>query len=379
MTHSPKAPQDAFLGAAPSSRAAASLHEFERQGDPLDAAARAGNGRSLTPPGHACQVFTAEDFFVSSGANIGDSLSMPDLVELGDTYQLDPRTRGQRLVLTHPAAGAEPHVAEGSGVGTVGDPVNLIACYTMMASDGDRIDLLLLDAGGRLYGLPLSPMAPRVDYTLLMSDTRNDDIQLAELMCLSFARGTMITLADGRQQPVETLHGGQKILTRDHGPQMLRLMGRATLRAIGSFAPVVIPAGTLGNSGDLIVSQHHRMFLYQRHRVPGLKTSELLVQARHLVDHDRVFIREGGFTDWFSLVFDRHEIIYAEGIPVESLLVNDATVSRLPHEIANEVRQRFPGLAHLQHFGTEAGRNFLEVIGSEKIYRPSRPVPSSLR
>jgi hypothetical protein len=99
------------------------------------------------------------------------------------------------------------------------------------------------------------------------------------------------------------------------------------------------------------------------------------VQAKHLVDGETVFIREGGFTDYFSLVFDRHEIIYAEGIPAESLMVNDATVSRLPPEIAAEVQARFPGLAQVQHFGTEAGRQFLETLGPGGLYRaaPRRP------
>jgi len=138
---------------------------------------------------------------------------------------------------------------------------------------------------------------------------------------------------------------------------------------------VVIAAGTLGNSGDLIVSQHHRMFLYQRERKPGLATSELLVQAKHLVDNKNIFIREGGFVDFFSLVFDRHEIIYAEGVPAESLMVNDATVNRLPSELSEDVKARFPGLSQNQHFGTEAGRQFLDAIGPETLFKaPAKPV-----
>lgn len=320
-------------------------------------------------PRHACQVFAAEDFYVSSGANIGDWLGLPTEAESGDTYQLDPQALPQRLVLSHPMAGDIPKVMPGSSIGVAGTPVQLLARYTLMAGVSDRSELLLLEIGGLLCGLPLSPMRSGVDYTLIAVDTRTDDIHLAELMCLSFARGTLIALADGKQVAVEDLQAGQRILTRDHGPQVLRLIGRATLRAIGAFAPVVIPAGTLGNAGDLIVSQHHRMFLYQRQKLPGMTSSELLVQARHLVDEDTVFIREGGFTDWFSLVFDNHEIIYAEGIPVESLMVNDATVSRLPPEIAQEVRQRFPGLAQVQHFGSEAGRQFLETLGPATLYR----------
>ena len=182
----------------------------------------------------------------------------------------------------------------------------------------------------------------------------------------------MIACEEGETR-VEDLRPGDRILTRDHGAQPLRFIGRATLRATGVFAPVVIPQGVLGNSGALIVSQQHRMFLYQRRRLPGLPTAELLVQARHLVDHETVFIREGGFVDWFSLVFDRHEIIYAEGIPAESLMVNDATVNRLPPEIATEVRRRFPGLAQVQHFGTEAGRKFLEAIGPAALYQTPPP------
>jgi len=123
----------------------------------------------------------------------------------------------------------------------------------------------------------------------------------------------------------------------------------------------VIQAGLLGNSGDLIVSQHHRMFLYQRRR-GALPTAEILVQAKHLVDGERVFIREGAVVEYFSLVFDRHEIIYAEGVPAESLMVNEATVTRLPPEFADEIRARFPGLKQSQHFGTEAGREALDVL-----------------
>jgi hypothetical protein len=132
---------------------------------------------------------------------------------------------------------------------------------------------------------------------------------------------------------------------------------------------VVIPAGALGNGGDLILSQHHRVFLYQRQKLSGLTTSELLVQARHFVDDAQVYLRTGGFIDYFSLVFDRHEIIYAEGIPSESLIVNDATVNRLPPDIAADVQAKFPGLSQNPHFGTEAGRQFLDAIGPDWRFR----------
>lgn len=323
-------------------------------------------------PGHACQVFTAEDFLVAQGANQGDGLTGPDEVCAGDIYHLMRDVQPLRLVVGQPQDGLQV-VAEGSQAGAPGRPVWLEARYALMAPDGDKVDLLILRLGDARDGreerfvLPLTPVGPGVDYALLSVEPAPGDLRLADLFCLSFARGTMITLTDGSQRPIEALVPGVEVLTRDHGRQSVRWIGQARLRAVGAFAPVVITAGTIGNDGDLIVSQHHRVFLYQRHRLPGLPTAELLVQARDMVDGGSVYLREGGFVDYFSLVFDRHEIIYAEGVPSESLMVNEATVNRLPPEIAADVRARFPGLVHEPHFGSEASREFLEELGAARL------------
>ena len=316
-------------------------------------------------PGHACQIFRAADLFVASGSNQGDDLGGPDDVDLGDVYHLDHRATPLRLVVSQPI-GQNQRVAPGSAVGFPGQKIQLEVRLTLMAPDGDKVELVVmrLDDGQRLV-LPLSPLGAQMDYTLLAVEPAPTNLMLADLLCLSFARGTMITLADGAQCPVETLRPGDPVLTRDHGRQPIRWIGHARLRAVGAFAPVVIPAGTLGNDGDLILSQHHRVFLYQRQKLSGFFTSELLVQARHFVDDGSVYLRTGGFVDYFSLVFDRHEIIYAEGIPSESLMVTDATVNRLPPDIAADVKAKFPGLSQNPHFGTEAGRQFLDAIGPD--------------
>jgi hypothetical protein len=330
-------------------------------------------------PGHAAQVLAAEAIYCMSGVNNGDALEGPDLVCPGDIYALDPSETPHRLVVTRAEAGAQ-RVGAGSEIGVEGEALRFEARYTLMASDGDGVEVLLLSlANGDRFVLPLSPMSPQAEYTLLKIDETPADIGLSDLLCISFARGTMITLASGEQRAIEALVAGDKVLTRDHGGQEIRWIGQTTLRAVGAFAPVLIAAGTLGNSGDLIVSQHHRMFLYQRKRKAGVPTSELLVQAKHLIDNDRVFLREGGFVDYFSLVFDHHEIIYAEGIPAESLMVNDATVNRLPPELSADVRARFPGLSQNQHFGTEAGRRFLEEIGPAALFKPSPVLPTRQR
>ncbi|WP_426036811.1 Hint domain-containing protein [Cypionkella sp. TWP1-2-1b2] len=334
--------------------------------------------QTQTAPGHACQVLAADAIYVINGVNVGDGLMGPEEVCAGDLYALDESQKPLRLVVTR--AEGQQRVGTGSAVGEVGDALMFEARYTMMSSDGDQVDLVLISLpGGARFVLPLSPMAGLNDYTLLKIDDAPQDTGLADLLCVSFARGTMITLASGQQRAIESLKIGDKVLSRDHGGQEIRWIGSTTLRAVGAFAPVVITAGTLGNSGDLLVSQHHRMFLYQRQRTAGLATSELLVQARYLVDHKSVFIQEGGLVDFFSIVFDHHEIIYAEGVPAESLMVNDATVNRLPVELAADVKARFPGLSQNQHFGTEAGRQFLDSIGPEALFKTPRTAPSRQR
>ncbi|WP_114966761.1 Hint domain-containing protein [Alkalilacustris brevis] len=341
---------------------------------------------SETPaiPNHSSQVFDAGDIVVTSGANLGDGLDLIEEVCPGDIYQLLPDAAPLRLEMLHEdhacargekqADSRRMLVAKGSEIGVPGDRVVLRARLTLMAADGNRVELLALDHcpadrphDVRTCLLPLSPMAPRTDYTLLAIDEKPRAVRLSDIVCVSLGRGTRISLHDGRQVAIENLSPGDRVLTRDHGAQPVRWVGRATLRAAGSFAPVVITAGAMGNAGDLIVSQHHRMFLYQRRRSDLLETSELLVQAKHLVDGSRIFLREGGYVDYFSLVFDRHEIIYAEGIPAESLLVNAATVAHLPEALAREVTARFPQLSQNQHFGTEAGQNLVQAIGREAL------------
>ena len=326
--------------------------------------------------GYVLQLYPAAGLRVTSGANLGDPVGPPEDLCDGDVYQLSRDALALSLRLTHPEGKtAAPVVAPGSQVGARGDTVDFTARLTMMAPDGDTVELMVLHhpASGGYFALPMTPITARTDYTLLRCEARPTDIRLLDIACVSFTRGTMITLADGRQMGIEALTPGDRVLTRDHGPQPLRWIGRATLRAIGSFAPVVISKGTLGNAGDLIVSQQHRVFLYHRKRHTGIRTAELLVQAKHLVDNEAVFLREGGFVDYFSLVFDRHEIIYAEGIPVESLMVNDTTVARLPAGLSAEVRARFPGLSQNQHFGTEPDADLLSELGPHGLYKKGTP------
>lgn len=323
-------------------------------------------------PAHSAHAYDAAAIRVASGANLGDTIAAAEDCEIGDVYRLDPQASSLSLLLL--AARHEERcqiLADGSDIGMPGDRLELLSLLTLMAPDGDKLDILFVrhEESGADFAMPLSPMVARVDYTLLAAQTDFSDIRIADIIHASFASGTMVTLPGGAQTAIEALQPGDQVLTRDHGPQPIRWIGKATLRAKGSFAPVVISAGTLGNLGDLVVSPHHRIFIYQRGQQRLGGTAELLVQARYLVDDNVVFRREGGFVDYYSLLFDQHEIIYAEGIPAESLMVNQTTVNLLPEELAEDIKTRFPGLSQLQHFGTEARREELDAASREGIFK----------
>jgi len=325
--------------------------------------------RAAPVPGQAAHVFDADAIVVTSGANHGDALGLADTALPGDIYQLERGAQAARLVLATDTAGQV--VAAGSDIGAPGDAVALLARHVLMAPDGDTVDILIVEylPTGRRLALPMSPIAARSDYTLIESHGNPGTVRLSDLICVAFCTGTLITLAGGAQRAIEALRPGDRVLTRDSGPQPLRFVGKATLRALGSFAPVVISAGTLGNEGDLVVSPHHRVFLYQRGARRLADTAELLVQAKHLVDGESVWRREGGYVDYYSLVFDRHEIIYAEGIPCESLQVSEATLRLMPEALAENLRAEFPNLRHRPHFGTEAGRGEVDATARATLFR----------
>ncbi|MCB2111316.1 MAG: Hint domain-containing protein [Defluviimonas sp.] len=324
----------------------------------------------MTSPTIAVQAYEARALRVHFGVNRGDALGPAESCEAGDVYRLAGDAEALKLRLVPDAGGGRLHrLAPGSSFGAANETVELVCRHTVMAADGATAELLYLHhpASGTGLIVPLSPLAPRGDYTLITSNDAPADMPPASVLLAAFAGGTLISLPGGAQVPIERLRDGDLVLTRDHGPQEIRWIGKATLRAQGAFAPVVIAAGRLGNSADLVVSPHHRIFLYQRGaRLPGV-AAELLVQARHLVDDSTVTRREGGFVDYYGLVFDRHEIVYAEGIPAESLMVNEATLRRMPPELAEEIAARFPGLSQSQHFGTEAGREMLDDAARKQL------------
>ncbi|WP_207102862.1 Hint domain-containing protein [Paracoccus shandongensis] len=167
-----------------------------------------------------------------------------------------------------------------------------------------------------------------------------------------FVAGTLI-LTDRGERPVETLRPGDLVATADHGLRPIRWIGSSVLEQ-GVLArnpallPVRIAASALGPgipARDLFVSQQHRILVRSRIAARLFGATEILVAAKHLVGLDGITIPQdrAGVT-YLHFMFDRHEIVVAEGTQTESLYAGPQAVRMLPPASLSELRSLFPGL-----------------------------------
>ncbi|MFP4045345.1 MAG: Hint domain-containing protein [Rhodosalinus sp.] len=158
-----------------------------------------------------------------------------------------------------------------------------------------------------------------------------------------FTPGTLIDVPGGRC-PVDRLSPGDLVSTRDHGARPLRQVARARFVAAGAAAPVRFARGVLGNDRAFEVSQRHRMLLTGWRAELLFGEAEVLVPALHLLDGRRIRLRTGGAVDYIHLIFDRHEIVTADGIPSESCYPAPALMARADRGAQAELRRFFPSL-----------------------------------
>lgn len=158
-----------------------------------------------------------------------------------------------------------------------------------------------------------------------------------------FVRGTLIETADG-PVPVEDLKSGDLVRTKDRGFQPLRWVGHRTVPASGDFAPILIRKGALGNTEDLRVSPQHRMLLSGWRAEMYFGVPEALAAAKHLVNDETILQQQGGEVEYYHIMFDQHELVYAAGIESESFNPGQLGWGTLPEASRQEILKLFPQL-----------------------------------
>jgi Ca2+-binding RTX toxin-like protein len=185
-----------------------------------------------------------------------------------------------------------------------------------------------------------------------------DLLNLENTGVVCFVRGTSILTVAG-EKPIEELVAGDLIMTLDHGYQPIRWIGSSIVEGKGRFAPIVIEAGTLGNARRLAVSPQHRMLLSGWQAELYFDEPEVLVAAKLLVNDMTIRAQEQAEVEYFHMLFDTHEIVYAEGAASESFHPGHVGWGALAEAAREEILSLFPQLEGLDFsaYGPAARRS----------------------
>lgn len=178
----------------------------------------------------------------------------------------------------------------------------------------------------------------------LISETDLPDAENFETV-VCFARGTRIKTQKG-QIPIEDLTIGDLVKTLDRGFQPIRWIGSTTVAGQGKFAPVRITKGTMGNRRDLWVSQQHRMLVADWRSELLFGEGQVLIAAKAMVDDRGVRIEQVAEVEYFHMLFDNHEIVFAEGAASESFHPGKVGLGGMAVQTRAEIFSLFPDLEH---------------------------------
>ncbi|WP_224814388.1 Hint domain-containing protein [Hasllibacter sp. MH4015] len=217
-----------------------------------------------------------------------------------------------------------------------------------VAPDGTEIEVTRVEINGVHVGdLVNTPLEPGVVYTFSYSynvgaprsddpntsenearpDTRTAYEDFQDVPC--FVSGTRLMTQDG-MQPVERIGVGDALWTLDRGWQKVRWRGLRPFEDHAGFpAPIEIRPGALGPGSParrLRVSPQHRILLAHPACTLLFGAAEVFVAARHLLGWPGVSeVRPGGGDAYHHLLFERHEVLFCDGVATESLYLGDRT------------------------------------------------------
>jgi Ca2+-binding RTX toxin-like protein len=203
--------------------------------------------------------------------------------------------------------------------------------------------------------------APVINYTdsagvttpLFIEVTAVAEVLPVCLAPICFVRGTLIATADS-DIPVEDLKVGDLVETLDHGQQPLRWVGQRHLDAReltenANLRPIrirkdVVSAGK--GVGDLVVSPQHRILIASKVAQRMFGNTEVLVSAKQLLGIEGIDVADDlEDVTYFHILFDQHEIIYANGVPSESLYLGHEAQRSLTPAGREEIHALFPEVA----------------------------------
>ncbi len=264
----------------------------------------------------------------------GDSVQT-NLVAQSDDIHLDPNGTKALNVLAN-------DVNNGAGVLTIthinGVPVVVGTVVTL--NTGQTV---MLNADGTLQ-LTGDGDTEDFNFTYTVDNGTNEDtgfVNVSSIPC--FVAGTMIATPEG-ERLVEELQPGDLVLTQDDGAQPIRWQGSRTVAAQDKFAPIRIRPDTFGTHRELLLSPEHRVLIRDNLAELLFGDREVLVAAKDLVNDKSVTRIEGGHVTYVHLMFDRHQVVFSEGLATESFLPGPQTKNSFDAAVVEEICALFPEL-----------------------------------
>ncbi|AJE46383.1 Hint domain-containing protein [Celeribacter indicus] len=214
----------------------------------------------------------------------------------------------------------------------------------------------LIDLGG----VPAGPETVRYSQADKPAGAGGDDdgnLDFADFSC--FAPGTAIATPEGPQD-VAALEPGTLVTTRDHGDVPLLWVGRRTLdltQAEERGKPVLLKPGSMGPdcpARETVVSPDHRILIRDAACDFLFGAAEILAPAKALTGLPRIQSMRGKTRITYVTLFTRrHEIILANGLPVETLYPGPQALRRLGPLLRASLLAACPGIA-----GSDVGRSY---------------------
>jgi hypothetical protein len=182
-------------------------------------------------------------------------------------------------------------------------------------------------------------------------------VDTADIVPICLCRGTLVMASTGLKK-IEDLCLGDKIRRPDGSLVKLRQIFHTRICGLGlntntKLRPIRIMAGALGNglpARDLLVSRQHRMLLKSKIAERMFGEVEVLVTAIKLTKLPGIFVDDAAQeVEYFHLLFDRHEIIFAEGALTESLYTGPEALKAVSPEAREEILTMFPEVTYLDY------------------------------
>jgi hypothetical protein len=242
-----------------------------------------------------------------------------------------------------------------------GSQIELEFAVSTNSTQGSQIVFYYVRINGVNVGITgaAQDVVPGVTYTITGSQDGNGDITGTfpagtpatvpwdTLIC--FTHGTLVDTPQGPRL-IETLEPGDLVTTLGNGSQPLRWVGtrkvsQAEMLARPELRPVRFEVGTLGNTRPLLVSPQHRMLLNDWRAEVYFGEDNVLVAAKALVNGTtiRQVMPDDGIV-YCHLLFDRHEVIIAEGALSESFHPGEIGLGALDEAQRREIEALFPAL-----------------------------------